>query len=174
MADLKPTERLRFTPRSLVIAVGLFGVTLATLRLIASTTRVIGWVLAASTIAGLLFPVVARLSRWMPRAVAMVLVVIVTLGAIGGVTYRLVDELVRETQALRASAPDVGKNLESSQRFGDAAKRLKLADRITRLADEVPRRLQGGDTAQALRAAATRGVAFLVPIGAWYQSSPPG
>lgn len=144
------------------MAVGLLGATLAALRLVASSTRVIGWVLAASTIAGLLYPVVARLTRWIPRAMAILVVVLVVLGAIGGITYRLVDELVQETNALRAAAPDVGKNLEASQRFGDLAKRLKLAERLPRLADDVPRRLQGGDTATALRSAATRGVAFLI------------
>src|SRR5436190_13697967 len=162
MADDRSIERLRFTPRSLILAVVLFGATLASLRLLASATRVIGWVLAAATVAGLLHPFVAKLTKWMPRAVAIVLVVVAVLGSISFVAYRLVDELVRETHALQAAAPDVGHDLENSKRFGDLARRLDLADRLPRLAREVPKRLQGGDTAKALRAAATRGVAFLV------------
>jgi predicted PurR-regulated permease PerM len=162
MVRPRATERLRFTPRSLVVAVGLLGLTLALLRLLATTTRVIGWVLAATTIAGLLYPLVARLQRWMPRAVAVMVVAFLSLGAVATVTYGIVDELVRETHVLQDAAPDVGQNLENSNRFGDLATRLKLTERLTRFAEEVPNKLRGGDTAQALRAAATRGVAFLV------------
>ena len=162
MADDRPIERLRFTPRSLIIAVALFGATLALLRLVASATRVVGWVLAAATIAGLLYPFVARLSRRLPRALAIIVVLLVVLGSIGAVAYRLVDEVVRETHALQAAAPDVGRDLEQSKRFGDLARRLNLSERLPKLAKEIPSRLQGGNTAQALRSAATRGVAFLV------------
>jgi predicted PurR-regulated permease PerM len=162
MADDPPIERLRFTPRSLIIAVAMLGVTLAALRLIASATRVIGWVLAATTIAALLYPIVARLSRHIPRAVAILVVLLTVLGSIGLVAYRIVDEVVRETHALQEAAPDVGADLENSKRFGDLATRLKLSERLPNLAQQIPQRLQGGDTAEALRSAATRGVAFLV------------
>src|SRR3954447_8282590 len=98
----------------------------------------------------------------MPRALAVFLTVVVILGSIGMVTYSIIDALVRETHALQDIAPDVGRDLENSKRFGDLAQRLKLSERLPKLAKEVPSRLQGGDTTEALRAAATRGVAFLV------------
>ena len=162
MPRTSPTERLRFTPRSLVLAVALLGATLAGLRLLASATRVLGWVLAAATIAAIVYPIVAALSRWVPRAVAIAIVAVLALGAIGTVAYGIVDELVKETHALQAAAPDVGRNLEQSKRFGELAQKWKVSERITRFVKAVPERLRGGDTATALRSAATRGVAFLV------------
>ena len=153
---------LRAYTREHYALVALFGVTLALLRLLASATRVIGWMLAAATVAAVVYPVVAALSRWVPRAIAIVIVALLAFAAIGTVAYGIVDELVRETHALQAVAPDVGRNLEESKRFGELARKVELTERVTRFAKAVPERLRGGDTATALRSAATRGVAFLV------------
>ena len=154
-------ERLRFTPRSLILAVAMLGATLAALRLVAASTRVIGWLLAAAAIASLLHPLVAGLSRWLPRGLAVVIVVVVTLGAVGVVTYSLVDTVVRETRKLQDAAPDAARKLERSARYGDLARDFKLVQRTEDFVDEVPARLRGGTPAEALRSAATRGVAFL-------------
>src|SRR3954471_2173960 len=97
MARQPPTERVRFTVRSMLLAVAMFGATLAGLRLFASATRVIGWIVTAMLIAGMLYPLVAYLNRWLPRGVAVLVVLLVIMGGAGLVAYRLVDTLVRET-----------------------------------------------------------------------------
>src|SRR2546428_13739298 len=70
MAQPQPTERLRFSTRSVIVAIGLLGATLAGLRLIAASTRVLGWLVAAVAIAAMLQPLVALLGRWIPRPLA--------------------------------------------------------------------------------------------------------
>ena len=99
------TERVRFTPRSLLIAVGMFGATLAGLKLFASASRIVGWVLTAAVVAAVLYPLVAALSRWMPRSAAVLVVLFVTIGSLGVVTWRLVDTVVTEYHSVQVSAP---------------------------------------------------------------------
>ena len=161
MARQPPTERLRFTARSMLIAVGMLGVTLAGLRLFASATRVIGWIVTAIVIAALLYPLVLALTRWMPRAVAVLLVLVVVVGGTSFVAYQLVDTLVREMHALQASAPRAAADLEQSKRYGELARKMHLADRTAEFVHTIPQRLQGGSPSEAFRSAATRGVAFL-------------
>ena len=161
MAPEPATERVRFTPRSLLLAVGMLGVTLAGLRLFASATRIVGWILTATVIAALLYPLVAGLARWMPKSVAILVVLMLTVGSVGLVTWRLVDTLVRENHALQVSAPKAAADLEQSKRYGDLARRLKLEQRTAAFVKSVPQRLRGGKPAAAFKAAATRGVAFL-------------
>lgn len=156
-----PAERLRLTTASAVRAVLLLGATLAALRLVVASQRVIGWILAAAAIAMLLNPLVVFLSRRMPRGIAVAVVALATLASVGFVTYTAVNSLVRETRALQAAAPRRVAELEESKRFGDFARDVKLRERVERLVDSVPERLRGGTPAEALRSAATRGVAFL-------------
>lgn len=139
----------------------MFGGTLALLRLVASSTRVIGWALAAIAIAGLLHPLVLGLSRHMRRGLALLVVVLLTLSCIGVITYGLVNGLVRSTHKLQDAAPELASRLERHGRFHQALADAHLAERTRNLVKQVPQRLQGGTPAEAFRAATTRGLAFL-------------
>ena len=170
MADADPLdsppapvrERLRFSPRSVVVAVAIFGITVSLIGLAAASERVIGWILVAGTTAGLLHPVVTRLQRPLrKRGLAVLVVMLLLIGAAGAVVYGLVDNLVRETRRLQEAAPERAKRLEESERFGQLARDLRLEERTRRFVEDVPERLRGGTPAEALRAAGTRGVAFL-------------
>lgn len=156
-----PAERLRLTPISAVRTVLLFGATLAVLRIVVSSQRVIGWILAAAAIAALLNPLVMLLSRRMPRGIAVALTAVLVLAAVGFVTYGAIHDLVEETQKLQEAAPRRVAELERSERFGQFARDVQLRARVERLVDSVPERLRGGTPPEALRSAATRGVAFL-------------
>lgn len=154
-------ERLRISPRSAVLSVAIFGATLALLAVIAAAQRVIGWILVAGTLAGLLHPLVALLARRMPRALATALVMLTLVGAAGAIGYGLVDDVARETRRLQEAGPERAAEIERSDRFGDIARDMRLAERTDRFLKELPARLRGGTTAEALQAAATRSVAFL-------------
>ncbi|MDQ4096460.1 MAG: AI-2E family transporter [Actinomycetota bacterium] len=154
-------ERLRFTPRSVALAVAMLGATLAFLSVVAAAQRVIGWILVAAVIAGLLHPIVTSLERHMPRGVAALLAMVVLVGSAGAVVYGLVDDVRRETRRLQQAAPERARLLERSPRFGTLARDLRLVERTRQFVEDVPGRLRGGTPAEAIRAAATRGVAFL-------------
>ncbi|MDQ4070888.1 MAG: AI-2E family transporter, partial [Actinomycetota bacterium] len=161
MVAPSPRERLRISPRSAVLSVALFGATLGLLALVAAAQRVIGWILVAATLAGLLHPVVSLLARRMPRAVATGVVMLAFVATLGAVVYRLVDDIQHETRRLQEAGPERARQLERSERFGEFARDIRLAQRTDRFLQELPERLRGGTTAEALQAAATRGVAFL-------------
>ena len=154
-------RRLRISPRSAVVAVGLLGATVGLLAMVAAAQRVIGWMLVAATLAGLLHPLAGALSRRMPHGLAVLVVMAGVVGAAATVGYGLVDDIRDETRRLQEAAPVRALELERSERFGDLARDVDLADRTRRFLDQLPDRLRGGTPAEALRAAATRGVAFL-------------
>ena len=139
----------------------MLGAALAGLAMVAAAQRVIGWMLVAGTLAGLLHPLARAMERRMPRGVAVLLVMAAVVAATAAVGYGLVDDIRAETRRLQAAAPARAQELERSERFGEMARDLDLADRTRRFLDQLPERLRGGTPAEALRAAATRGVAFL-------------
>lgn len=162
MAARPVPERVRLTPRSAVWSVALLGLTLALLRLAMAAQRVLGWVLAAAALAGLLHPLVARLARRLPHGLAVAIVALGVAASVGVVAYELVGELARETARLRREAPAAADRLErSTGGLAEVARDVHLARRTSRFVDEVPERLRGGTPAEAVRAAATRGVAYL-------------
>jgi predicted PurR-regulated permease PerM len=139
----------------------MLGITLAGLAMIAASARVIGWILVAATFAGLLHPIVNALDTYMRRGLALVVVVLTSLALAGFIGYRVVDDINTQLHELQRALPKAAASIEHSHRFGKAAREAHLADRVGEFVDQLPSRLRGGSTADALRAAATRGVAFL-------------
>ncbi len=154
-------RRLRISPRSAVVAVAMLGATLGLVAMVAAAQRVIGWMLVAAALAGLLDPLVQVVQRRLPRGAAVLVVMGALVATAAAVGYDLVDDIATETGRLQAAAPARAAELERSERFGELARDIDLADRTRRFLDELPERLRGGTPAEALRAAATRGVAFL-------------
>jgi predicted PurR-regulated permease PerM len=152
---------LRLSPSSVVRAVVMLGLALALMGLVVASARVIGWILAAATLAGLLHPVVGNLSRKIPRGLALALVMLLTIGVAGGVAYAVVDDVTTQLHDLQRAVPKAAKEIERSDRFGKGAREIHLAARAKAFVDELPERLRGGDVPDAVRSAATRGVAFL-------------
>ncbi|MDP9403032.1 MAG: AI-2E family transporter [Actinomycetota bacterium] len=153
--------RLRITPRSAVLAVAMFGLTLVLLRVVVAAQRVLGWVLVAAAIAGLLHRLVARVARRLPRGLAVLAVVGGSAATVGVVGYGLVDALVTETARLQQAAPAAARRIERSGRFAEVARDARLAERTERFLEELPEQLRGGTPAEAVRAATTRAVAYL-------------
>lgn len=156
-----PRDVLRISPRSAAVAVGLVAATAAALRIADLARGVLAWIVAAAVAAGLLHRVVQRVARFVPRGAAVALVMLATAATVGGLTYALVDDVTRGTRLLQQEAPERAAELERSNRFGQLARDLELVERTRRFVDEVPDRLRGGAPADALRSAASRGVALL-------------
>lgn len=154
-------ERLRLSNRSIVVAVGMLGLTLVALRMVSAATRVLGWVLVAMILAALLHPLVAALDRRLPRGLAVITVALGLVAVVVLVTYGAVDDLQSELERLQEAAPEAAAELERSGSLREFATEFELSERVRRFTEELPQRLRGGDAADALRAAATRFVAFL-------------
>ncbi len=155
------TLGVRLTLRSASLLVAGLASTLLVLRIAESSQRVIAWVLSAAAVAVLVHPVIALVDRVMPRGVAVLLVAGVMLAIVGLTGRAMVDDVSRETRRLQEAAPRRAAELEESGRFSDLARELELRDRVERLVDAIPDRLRGGTTADAIRSAANRGLAFV-------------
>ena len=152
---------LRVSARSILLTVAGLGLTLLALRMAIAAGRVLGWIGAAAAVALLLTPVVEWLNRRLPRGLAVLVVALLTLGGAGLAGYGVGASLVRQYQGVQEALPRAAERVERSDRFGDVARDAKLTQRAREFVDGVPEKLRGGSAADAVRAAATRGVAFL-------------
>jgi predicted PurR-regulated permease PerM len=115
------------------------------------------------SIAALVYPAVEWLAhfRYVPRGIAVLVTVIIGLGSVGFLGYRIVNDVSDAMSSLQEAAPKRAAELE---RDSDFFREIKLKQRVTKLVDEIPKRLAGGEPTQALRTNATRGVAFVAGL----------
>jgi predicted PurR-regulated permease PerM len=157
-------RRVELTARSVVAAALVIAAALVTLWAARRSSRILGWVAAAAVIAGLLAPVVDRLAARIRRGLATLVVAVTVLGVVGGVAWLVIGDLQDQYGRLRELAPEAAAAAERSSRFGEAARRFELTRRVETYLADLPGRLGGGQGAEAVRSAATRGIALLVTI----------
>ncbi|HYL51617.1 MAG TPA: AI-2E family transporter [Acidimicrobiia bacterium] len=163
MADGARTPRVRLSLRSALALVFGLAFTVLLLHILHSSERVIAWVLGAMAIAALVYPVVDRLARfrYVPRGLAVLITFVLGLGGFGFLGYRIVHDVTDAMSSLQDAAPKRAAELE---RTSDFFREIKLQQRVTKLVDEIPSRLAGGEATQALRTNATRGIAFVAGL----------
>lgn len=156
-----PRRTVHFSAFSLVRAVLVVGLGAFGVFAFLAAKRPLGWLLVAILLAALLYPIVDRLDRFLPRGIAIAVVALGGLALVGGITYRGIDEVRRQAGNLEEAAPAAARDLQRSDRFGEFARQAQLEDKVQTFVDELPDRLRGGDTVDALRSAASRGAAFV-------------
>ena len=153
---------LRFTPFSVIRAVGMVAGTLLVLAVFRAATRPLGWLVVAVVGAALLGPFVALLQRALPRGLAVVVALLVAAAAFGAVAYVVVEDLSRELYRVQRISRRAAGEVERSERYGEFAREIHLRDRVNAFVDELPDRLRGGTDVAAIQSAASRGVSFLI------------
>lgn len=161
-AATREPRTLYLSPRSVVLVIAAIGLALVARNIIERSSRVLGWFFAAAAVAGLVYPIVGALARYIRRGFALVIVVVVLLGSIGGLVYAVVDDVRTELDHLQEIAPDAAQRIEDSDRYGEAARDFRLRERVESFVEGLPERLAGGDTAAVVRSATTRGLAYFV------------
>jgi predicted PurR-regulated permease PerM len=137
---------------------------LAAVAFVAAASRPLGWLAVAVMVAALLQPPVTMLSRYVPRALAVPVVLLVALALVGGLAFGVVGDVDDQLTRLERAAPRAAREIEESDRFGEFATEVDLAQRVDDFVDDLPERLRGGDEVTAIRSAATRGVAFFATL----------
>ncbi|MGQ0826264.1 MAG: AI-2E family transporter [Actinomycetota bacterium] len=156
-----PGAAVRVSLRSALAVVVAIALTILALEVALDAKRVIAWAVSAMAVAALVQPAVTYLARWIPRGLAVVCVVVLLLGSIGYVAYRIVDDVSDETKRLQRLAPERAAELE---RDSELLHEIELTERVERFVDAIPERLRGGTTAEAIRSAANRGLAFIAGV----------
>jgi predicted PurR-regulated permease PerM len=157
--------RLRLRARSIAVgALAAVGVVVAS-WVVVRATRVLGWVVAAAVLAALMNPAVEVLARRIRRGFAVAVVVIGVVALVGALAWAGIGDLRAGLGRLRTVAPEAAGDLEDSGSWiGDAAQEFELSSRVQELLDELPARLAGGSPAEAVQAAASRGIAVLITL----------
>jgi predicted PurR-regulated permease PerM len=163
MVDVARTLRVRLSVRSALALVFGLGLTFLFLEIARDAERVIAWALSAMAIAALVYPAVEWLAhfRFVPRAVAVLVTALLLLGTLGFVGYKIANDVSDAMSSLQQAAPQRAAELEKNSEF---LRELKLKERVTNLVNAIPERLAGGGASEAIKSAATQGVAFLAGL----------
>lgn len=155
---------LRFSTWSIVRAILVLTAGLVLLRVVQAAETPIWWIAISAVIAALLTPLAIRLSRVMPMALAITLVLVGFLAAGSFTIYRGLSEISSQVAELRTEAVQVAHDLEVSEQYGDVATEFGLSQKVADFFDGLPAYIGGSDTAQAVQAA-TANAGSLVAIG---------
>jgi predicted PurR-regulated permease PerM len=135
-----PTVHL--TPRSIVRAVVIVAALFVVFTVATRATDTLWWFAQAVVIAAVTYPVVQRLRRHVPAAIA-VLGLTVVVGLVFGLLAAVVmGELRDESAVFRASVPRAVDRLERTDGIGRVIDDLRLDDTLRELADELADRVQ--------------------------------
>jgi predicted PurR-regulated permease PerM len=156
--------RLRFTTRSLVGSIAALAVTLLVIRAFTRASHTLVWVLAAVIIGAILLPVVNVLATKIPRGLAILVVAVVALAAVGSVVFLGFDDLNTQAKRAERALPRAAAELEESDRFSDFAEAFDLEDRARRFGRDLPNEIRGGVGLRGVRSATSTGAAFLVIV----------
>lgn len=139
-----PPRQLRFTTSSLFRAILVIGAVALVATLAARAAEPVMWFVEASVVAALAWPVLQRMSRRMPSAVAVLALTAAGLILVGILGAAAFDELHHETNRFRSSVPAAVRELQEDRPFGGVMEDLKVADQIDRLAAELSHRFDIG------------------------------
>lgn len=156
--------RVRISVRTAAIVIGSLALTILALRALQSSERAIGWIVFAASLALVLDPMVGVVQRWMPRALAVVVVLLVVGGATGVAVYGLVDDVTSQTTRLQRDLPRLAHDVETRSRFRDSLREFELTKRTRQFVKSIPDAIRGGTPAEAVRSAADRGAGMLATL----------
>ena len=114
-----------------------------TRNLIAAAHQPIAWALASISLAALLAPVVVVLDRFVHRALAIFVTLIVLATAILTLVLSMLSAVRDEVNDVKRQLPAAAADVEGDRRFGEAARDFGLRARVDSIVESVEKRLSG-------------------------------
>jgi len=114
--------------------------------------RPLGWVVACGLVALLIDPLVRALDRYLPRALAIVAVLLLVVSIIALVGFGVVREVYDSLDELTARAPEAAAEIEV--RYSWAAD-IDLAERVSAFVEEIDGRIRSDAVSRAANTAPT-------------------
>lgn len=133
------SAQLTVTPASWAVLFGRIILALVTRNVLVSGRRPLGWALAAVVAAAAAEPLVTLVARRLRRGIALVVVLVPVVAAIGLVTFAVVSDLDSQVRRLQDAIPDAAQDIEQSARFGEAAREFEMVDKAEDLAKRLRR-----------------------------------
>ena len=108
-----------------------------------AVSTVVWWLVIAAVIGALMYPASARLRTHMPTGVALVLLIVVVLGAAGWLGFRGLSEVKDQSRlGARLGRATNAQQIEASPQYGETAKRVGLTEQGQRRVRQRPRLVQ--------------------------------
>lgn len=134
-------RRVRASGSSILLAVvAIVAVALAR-DLFVAAVQPIGWLAAAAAVALVVFPLVELLDRWVPRGVAIVVILLGGVAGVAGLGAGLLVEVQDQLGELRTALPSAAEDLEVSGGEDGLLARLQVASLTEDLVDQTAERL---------------------------------
>lgn len=131
--------RLTIGPAAWAVVFGGIVAALVAQNIVVAGRRPLGWAAAALVAAAALEPLVSLASRQMRRGVALIVVLLPVLGLVGLITWGVVGDLDAQVRRLQRDIPRVAEDIESSERFGEAAREFELVEKAEDFAADLRR-----------------------------------
>lgn len=144
---------MRVTSASLFRATLAVGAVALIAVLAARAAGPVMWFIEASVVAALAWPVLQRMERHMPSAVAVLALTALALGLVGILGASAFSELHHESERFRSSVPAAVRTLQEDQPFGGLMEDLKVAEQIEHLASQLSHRFDLGSDLPGLATA---------------------
>jgi predicted PurR-regulated permease PerM len=140
----RPAPILRLTTPSLVRAIAVVAITAIVVGVAVRAAGPVMWFVEASVVAALAAPVLARMRRHMPAAVAVLALTAGALVVVGVLAAVAFSELHDEAFRFRDSVPSAIRDLQRDRPFGGVMEDLKVADQVEKLGDSLADRFELG------------------------------
>ncbi|HWC11058.1 MAG TPA: AI-2E family transporter [Acidimicrobiales bacterium] len=139
----RPGDVLRVRPTlgSTLLVIGAIGVAFVLGNVLVAARRTLAWTFATVVVAWLLSAVIALLSRWMRRWIAVILTILAVVALAAGTWVGVIANLRTEARRVRTSLPAAAERLE---RRYDAAAEFRLAERVDSFVRDIDRRVSTG------------------------------
>ncbi len=119
------------------MVLGAVAVATTTFAVASAARRILGWAVACAVVAALVAPFVSFLTHWLPRAVAVVLVLFMVGVAGVSVAGGVLTDLDHQFDRLEREAPRAAAELERADRGGRLARDFRLQQRVNELIDRL-------------------------------------
>ena len=133
--------RVRPTLGSTLLVIGAIAAAIVLGKVLVAARRTIAWTFATVIVAWLLSAMIALLSRWMRRGLALVVTMLAVLALSVGTWLGVIANLRTEVRHVRTSLPAAAERLE---RRYDAASEFRLAGRVRSFVRSIDERVSTG------------------------------
>lgn len=134
-------RRIRASWSSVLLAIGSIVAVVLAFGLVGRASQPIGWALASATTAMIVTPVVGLLSRWVPRAVAILLTVIAGIAIVASVGVGLVLEIQDQLDELADALPAAAAELQEADGPDGVFDQIGLESLVEDLVDQSRERI---------------------------------
>ncbi len=134
-----PERTLRVTvgAEAMAVILGAIAAAVIAFDMATAASRTLGWAVACAVVAALIEPLVHALGRWLPRVLAIVVLLLGIAAAGVGVVGGVLAALDRQFDRLVEEAPRAAARLEESERFGNLARDFRLEERVGEVLDRL-------------------------------------